>query len=148
MGEVFRYRVTPGITRDVATIAAVAHRDSSDRIAKLEQTVNKLGDAIERYWFHQVVLMILRIQGGLIMVQMLTIKECFNCPAMGHFKRRCNLTSGQGDPNTTCPLCSQRGHMATQCKLFGGQSEYGQFGSGLFPQGTQGEVPWTDECRQ
>ena len=48
MVEMFRYRVTPRITRDVATIAAVAHRDSSDRIAKLEQTVNKLGDAIER----------------------------------------------------------------------------------------------------
>ena len=43
---------------------------------------------------------------------------CFNCSAMGHLKRRCNLASGQGKPNSTCQLCSQRGHIATECRLF------------------------------
>ena len=122
MGEAFGYRVTPGMTGDVATVAAASREDSSDWITKLEQTVNKLGDTIERLLVspgraQSNSTNTGRINNGLGS-SVYNQRVCFNCSAMGHLKRRCNLASGQGDPNSTCQLCSQRGHRATQCKLF------------------------------
>ena len=47
MAEAFGYRVTTGMVVDVPTVAAASRENSSDRINKLEQTVNKLGNTIE-----------------------------------------------------------------------------------------------------
>ena len=120
MGEAFGYRVTHGMTRDVATVAAASREDSSDRITKLKHTVNKLGDTIERLLVSSGRAQYNstntgRINNGLGS-SVNNQRVCFNCSAMGHLKRRCNLASGQGDPNSTCQLCSQRG----QCKIFMG----------------------------
>ena len=137
MGEVFRYRVTPGISGEVATVDAVAHGDSSDKIAKLEQTVNKLGDAIECLLVshghaHNSTNTGHINNGSNVNNQ----RVCFNCSAMGHLKRRCNLALGQGDPNRTCQLCSQHGHMATKCKLFRGNPIMDNSGKAYPPRNT------------
>ena len=113
-----------------------------------KKTVNKLGDAIER----------LLVSPGRAHNSTNTgrinndsnvnnQRVCFNCSAMGHLKRRCNLASGQEDPNTLCQLCSQRGHMAIQCKLFIATRIW-TIRERPICQLTQGEVPWADKCRQ
>ena len=122
MGEAFGYRATHGITGDFsnsgATVAAAGRADSSsDRISKLEQTVNKLSNQIESL----VVSPGNSTNRGRINNTNASVhnqRVCFNCSATGHIKRRCNLSSGQGDPDALCQLCNQRGHTATQCKLF------------------------------
>ena len=151
MGEAFGYRVTHGMTGDVATLAAASREDSSDRVTKLKQNVNKLGDTIERLLAspcraHYNSTNTGQIYNGLGS-SVNNQRVCFNCIAMGHLKRWCNLASGQGDPNSTCQLCFQRGHRATQCKLFMGNPNMAVQETQI-PQGMQAAVPWADEYGQ
>ena len=90
VGEEFSYQVTPGMTEGVATVAAASREDSSDRITKLEQTVNKLGDTIERLLVSPCRAQYNststgRINNGLGS-SVNNQRVCFYCSAMGHLK--------------------------------------------------------------
>ena len=132
MGVAFGYHTTAhGVTGDFdsasSTVAAAAHGDTSvERITKLEQTVMKLGDEIERL---VVSSSNNSTNTGRNCTNVNNQRVCYNCSATGHIKRRCNLASGQGDPDALCQLCSQCGHTATQCKLFVGNQSSGNSGN-------------------
>ena len=94
MGEAFGYCVTSGISgyvnNSAATVAAAARADSSaDRINSLEKTVHKLGEKIEQ-------LMVSprpeSYNSSNTTGQINSPCMCYNCLAMGHIKRCCNLT--------------------------------------------------------
>ena len=110
MFEAFGYRTTThGVTGDFgsasSTVAAAVRGDTSvDRITKLEQTVMKLGDKIERL---VVSPSNNSTNTGRNSTSVNNQRVCYNCSATGHIKRRCNLASGQGDPDALCQLCSQ-----------------------------------------
>ncbi|MCG8047544.1 MAG: hypothetical protein N0E48_18270 [Candidatus Thiodiazotropha endolucinida] len=122
MGEAFGYRFSSGLTskgNQPATASVAAATRADDRITSLEQTVNKLGDTIERLLVSpKQDLRDTSHNSGRNSISANSARVCYNCSCSGHIRRRCNLASGTPNPNSTCQLCSQRGHAATQCKLF------------------------------
>ena len=121
IGETFGNRFSHWLTSDgnhpAASVAASARVDA--RKSSREQTLNKLGETTERRLVSQKQ----DSRGssyntGRNNNSANNVRMCKNCSCTGHIRRRCNLTSGPADPNSTCQLCSQRDHAATQCKLF------------------------------
>ena len=121
IGETFGFRFSHWLTSDgtypAASVAASAGVDA--RKSSLEPTLNKLGDTTERNLVSQKQdSRESSYNTGRNNNSANNVRRCKNCSCTGHIRRRCNLTSGPADPNSTCQLCSQRDHAATQCKLF------------------------------